>query len=62
MSNPKYLTIPEAAELLRITVPTMYGWTHQKKIPFFKLGKHCLFDRDDLNKWIISHRTEAMIT
>ena len=34
------MTIQQCAEFLQVTVPTIYVWISQKKIPVRKLGPH----------------------
>lgn len=48
----KLITIDEAVNLLRISKPTLYRFTSGKKIPFYKIGNHVVFDEDTLNNWL----------
>ena len=50
------LTIKEAAEYLRISIPGIYRLTSQKRIPFIKLGQRVLFDLQDLVIWLNSKK------
>jgi excisionase family DNA binding protein len=50
--NDEFLTIKEAAEYLKIVVPTIYGLVSRSSIPFMKRGKRLYFSKDELNKWI----------
>jgi excisionase family DNA binding protein len=46
-----WLTIQEAAELLRVKVGWIYERTRANSIPHVKLGKYLRFDRDELIAW-----------
>lgn len=48
----KFLTIPQAAKLLHLSVPTMYGKTHRHEIPFMKRGKRVLFSKKQLIEYM----------
>lgn len=47
-----WLTIQEAAELLRVKVGWIYERTRTNSIPHVKLGKYLRFDRDELIAWV----------
>ena len=47
----EWLTIQEAAELLRVKVSWLYERTRTNSIPHVKLGKYLRFDRDKLTAW-----------
>ena len=51
---PNFLTIDEAAKLINLTKPTVYGLVHQNKIPYLKKGKRLYFVKVDLLEWINS--------
>lgn len=46
-----WLTIQEAAELLRVRVSWLYERTRTNAVPHVKLGKYLRFDRDELLSW-----------
>jgi excisionase family DNA binding protein len=46
-----FLTVSEAAQRLRVSPQTIYGWVHVQKIPFRKHGGRLIFDSDDLDIW-----------
>ena len=48
----EFLTIPQAAKLLHLSVPTMYGKTHRNELPFMKRGKRVLFSKKQLIEYI----------
>jgi len=51
--NPidRLLDINEAAALLHIKPSTLYGWVHQRRVPFRKHGSKVLFVMSDLMAW-----------
>ena len=52
-----FLSIDEAAEYLGISKNTLYGYTHQNVLPFYKLqGRRVYFKVDDLNDFILNDK------
>jgi excisionase family DNA binding protein len=47
-----WLTVHEAAEMLRVPVSWLYERTRTNSIPHVKLGKYLRFDRDELTAWV----------
>lgn len=47
-----FMTVQELAETLHVTKAAVYRWTHEKRIPYIKLGKQCLFRRDEIAAWL----------
>jgi excisionase family DNA binding protein len=54
-----WLTVQEAAELLRVPVSWLYERTRANSIPHVKLGKYLRFDRDGLTTWIDEMRRDG---
>ena len=50
------LTIESAADLLSVTVPTVYGYVHQRAIPCMKRRGRLYFSKVELLAWIRSSR------
>jgi excisionase family DNA binding protein len=46
-----WLTIQEAADLLRVRVSWLYERTRTNTVPHVKLGKYLRFDREELLAW-----------
>ncbi len=42
----------EAAQFLKISPGTLRNWVSQKRITPYKIGKHVIFARDELENWI----------
>ncbi len=56
----KLLTIQEAADLLNLTVPTIYSKVSKKEIPFMKRGKRLYFSRTELMAYIKAGRSKTI--
>ncbi len=57
MAEPKtnhreYLSPQELADMLRVDITTVYGWTSDRKIPFLKIGRLVRFDLTRIDKWL----------
>jgi excisionase family DNA binding protein len=50
-AQDEILNIQQASEFLNLAIPTIYGLTYNRKIPFFKPGKKLYFKRKELNEW-----------
>ncbi len=48
----EFFTIDELSEYLRIPKATLYKFTMDKKIPFFKIGVRLRFKRESIDKWV----------
>jgi excisionase family DNA binding protein len=48
----EFLTIKELSEYLKLTVPTIYGYTSTNRIPHIKRGKRLYFKKSDIDIWI----------
>jgi len=58
--SDKLLTIQEAAELLHLSVPTIYGLVHRLEIPVSKKGKRLYFSKEELTKWVKAGRRKTI--
>lgn len=50
------LDVKKTAEILFLSVPTIYGLVSKRSIPYYKRGKRLYFRKDDLLKWIAGSR------
>jgi excisionase family DNA binding protein len=57
----KLLTIREAAEILHLTVPTVYGLVQRSEVPVCKRGKRLYFSKQELVSWIMSGRKKTIV-
>ncbi|TKC09597.1 helix-turn-helix domain-containing protein [Pedobacter frigoris] len=55
------LTIQEAAEFLKVTVPALYTKVSRQEIPVSKPGKRLYFNKTDLKKWITASRKKTIM-
>lgn len=54
------LTIQQAGELIKLTVPTLYGYVRRNEIPFSKKGKRLYFSKQELTDWIKQGRKKTI--
>lgn len=47
----KFLSVQEAAEFLRVSPRTVYGWVSQRALPHRKAGRRVLFLESELVEW-----------
>jgi excisionase family DNA binding protein len=47
----KFLSVDEAAEFLRVSPRTVYGWVSQRALPHRKAGRRVLFLESELVEW-----------
>jgi excisionase family DNA binding protein len=59
LETDEFLTIQEAADLLKLSVPTVYGLVHRAEIPVAKRNKRLYFSRLDLIAWIRAGRKKT---
>jgi excisionase family DNA binding protein len=57
-SGMPWLTIQEAADLLRVPVSWLYERTRTNSVPHVKLGKYLRFNSDELAAWIDALRRD----
>jgi excisionase family DNA binding protein len=49
--QPRFMTICEAAELLRLAPKSLYSLVSQRRIPYRKAGRRLLFLESELIDW-----------
>jgi len=54
------LTIQEAGELIKLSVPTIYGYVSRSEIPFSKKGKRLYFSKKELFDWVQQGRKQTL--
>jgi excisionase family DNA binding protein len=57
---PELLTIPEVAELLKVSVSTVRLLQQQRRIPFIKVGGSVRFERGDVLAYLEKRRVRAI--
>lgn len=50
--DKKLLGVKDCAEYLGISVNTLYGWVHQKSIPYIKVGHLVKFRVKNIDSWL----------
>lgn len=53
------VTVQEAAAYLSTTVPAIRRLISKRELPYLKLGKRFILDRQDLDKWIERRKRTA---
>jgi len=54
------LTIQDAATLLHLSVPTLYGYVSKSIIPVSKQGKRLYFSKEELTDWVKAGRKKTI--
>jgi len=54
------LTVPQVAELLFLSIPTIYGLLHRKELPAMKRAKRVYFRRSEILKYLEEGRKKTM--
>lgn len=52
MAEDTLLTIKEVARKIKKPVKTIYSYTSQRQIPYYKVGKSLLFSELKINAWL----------
>lgn len=60
MEEPQFLTVKEAADLLRVSPVTVYRMAQKGEIPSYRVGsKRIVFDREELVAWVKNRDREG---
>ena len=61
-ATDKHLTVQEAADFLKLSVPTIYGYVHRAEIPVCKRkgSKRLYFSAQQLTDWIKAGRKKTI--
>jgi len=55
----RLFNVDELSRYLNVPLPTLYTWTHQRKIPHFKVGRSVRFDRVEIDMWLEARKISA---
>ncbi|MEP6794033.1 MAG: helix-turn-helix domain-containing protein [Saprospiraceae bacterium] len=55
----EFMTVPQAADMLHLSVPTIYGLIHRRELSSLKRGKRVYFKRAELLKYLEDGRRNA---
>lgn len=50
ITQPKYLTRKEVAEMYSVTLPTVHSWVNSGKLHAVKIGGRTLFSAEEVNR------------
>jgi len=56
MTEEKYYTIEEVAEMLKVVYLTVYRWIQDGKLKAYKAGKQYRINKSDLDRFITSYK------
>ncbi len=61
VSAKKIMTVDELANYLNIARQTIYGWIHQRKIPYHKhpTGRKVYFLQTEIDEWLTANRRDS---
>jgi len=59
--NEKFLTTKQASAFLKISIPTIFRYLADGKIPSYKIGKRRIFDREELVDWVKTGKSDPGI-
>ena len=52
MKEKKYMDLDMLINYIPLTKSTVYSKVSRKEIPFKKIGKKLVFDKDDIDLWV----------
>src|SRR5688572_1900111 len=55
----KFITVPEAAKFLSLSIPTIYSLISKAQLPVIKKSKRCYFSTTDLEDYLKSGRRHS---
>lgn len=50
----------EVAQMLGVTVDTIYSFVSQRKMPFYKIGRLTKFVKEDIERWIQERKVNTL--
>ena len=58
--SDNYITVKELQELLPLKITHIYNMIQKKEIPFIKLGGKYLFDKIEINNWVMASKSKVV--
>ena len=58
-NQPEILTVKELSKFLNLQRSTIYGYVHNRKIPFIKRGKVLYFEKSKILDWLRTYRQKT---
>ena len=59
LTSPRFLTVEEVAELLRVSPRSVYDWVSQGIIPHRKAGRRTIFLLDEILEWTAQENSKV---
>lgn len=56
----EFIDIKQVAEILKLSVATVYGLNFRKEIPYYKKGKKIYYKKNEIFDWINSGEVKPM--
>ena len=50
------MDVDEVAAMVRLRKGTIYRYTSERRIPYFKIGNRVVFNRSDITAWLVERR------
>jgi excisionase family DNA binding protein len=50
--QPKLISVGEVADVLGVSIQTIYSWVSKGRLPFVKVGRRTLFQPVEIERWI----------
>lgn len=60
-ATPRVLTVPEVADVLRVTTKTVYALIKRGELPSFRIGRAVRCRQEDVERFIDDRATEAKL-
>jgi excisionase family DNA binding protein len=54
MKENRFMDVPAVAEYIHLAKSTVYKMVSNKTIPYSKIGSRTLFDRVQIDQWVIN--------
>jgi excisionase family DNA binding protein len=54
MQENRFMDVPALAEYIHLAKSTVYKMVSNKTVPFSKIGSRTLFDRVQIDQWVIN--------
>jgi len=48
----KLINVSELAQVLGVSIQTIYTWVSQRRLPFVKVGRRTMFNPEEIERWI----------
>ena len=56
----KLLSVGDVADILGVSVQTVYNWVSRGRLPIVKVSRRTMFQPEEIGRWIsVRSRTEA---